>query len=41
MQRAIVQSVLAKHPRVLRFFDAPPDRGGWGATVAVLRPDPA
>jgi len=39
VQRAIVQSILAKHPRVLRFFDAPAERGGWGATVAVLRLD--
>jgi DNA-nicking Smr family endonuclease len=36
-QRAIVQSLLARHPLVVRFFDAPPERGGWGATVAVLR----
>lgn len=37
-QRAIVRSVLASHPHVARFFDGPPERGGWGATVAVLRP---
>jgi dsDNA-specific endonuclease/ATPase MutS2 len=37
-QRAIVRSVLAAHPDVLRFFDGPPDRGGWGATVVVLKP---
>jgi hypothetical protein len=36
-QRAAVQSLLARHPLVARFFDAPPERGGWGATVAVLR----
>jgi DNA-nicking Smr family endonuclease len=36
-QRAIVRSVLADHPAVLRFFDSPPERGGWGATVVVLR----
>jgi len=36
-QRAIVRSVLAGHPDVLRFFDGPPERGGWGATVVVLR----
>jgi DNA-nicking Smr family endonuclease len=28
--------VLAAHPDVLRFFDGPPERGGWGATVVVL-----
>lgn len=38
VQRAAVQSRLASHPLVLRFFDAPGERGGWGATVAVLRP---
>ena len=37
VQRASVQSLLAEHPLVLRFFDAPPERGGWGATVVVLR----
>jgi len=25
------------HPLVARFFDAPPERGGWGATVVVLK----
>jgi DNA-nicking Smr family endonuclease len=39
VQRAVVQALLASHPLVLRFFDAPGDRGGWGATVAVLRRD--
>jgi DNA-nicking Smr family endonuclease len=39
-QRAIVRSVLTDHPAVLRFFDGPPERGGWGATVVVLRPSP-
>jgi DNA-nicking Smr family endonuclease len=38
VQRAAVQARLARHPRVLRFFDAPEARGGWGATVVVLRP---
>jgi DNA-nicking Smr family endonuclease len=37
VQRASVQALLARHPLVLRFFDAPPERGGWGATVVVLR----
>ena len=36
-QRASVRSLLAGHPLVLRFFDAPPERGGWGATVVVLK----
>jgi dsDNA-specific endonuclease/ATPase MutS2 len=37
-QREIVRAVLARHPRVERFADAPPERGGWGATVARLVP---
>ena len=37
LQRAGVQRLLAGHPLVARFFDAPPERGGWGATVVVLR----
>lgn len=37
VQRAVVQSLLAGHPLVAEFFDAPPERGGWGATVVVLR----
>jgi len=36
-QRAIVRRLLADHALVLRVYDAPPERGGWGATVAVLR----
>ncbi len=37
VQRAAVQKLLAGHPLVLRFFDAPGERGGWGATVVVLK----
>jgi len=37
VQRAAVQSLLARHPLVERFFDAPEPRGGWGATIAALR----
>ena len=37
-QRRIVQSVLAAHPSVAGFADAPPERGGWGATVVALKP---
>ena len=36
-QRQIVRSVLSRHPRVVDFIDAPPERGGWGATVVRLR----
>jgi len=38
VQRASVQALLAGHPLVERFFEAPPERGGWGATIAVLKP---
>ena len=37
VQRKIVQSLLAKHPQVASFKDAPVEAGGWGATVAVLK----
>ena len=40
VQRSIVQGLLSRHPRVARFFDAPVERGGWGATVVVLRAEP-
>jgi DNA-nicking Smr family endonuclease len=36
-QRAIVRSLLRRHPLALGWSDAPPDRGGWGATVVRLR----
>jgi len=42
VQRGRVQSLLARHPGVTAFADAPGDRGGWGATIAWLRlPDAA
>jgi len=37
IQRDIVRSILEKHPLVLSFKDAPPEAGGWGSTVVVLR----
>ena len=37
VQRDRVQKMLAKDPRVLRCYDAPSERGGWGATVAHLK----
>jgi dsDNA-specific endonuclease/ATPase MutS2 len=37
VQRRIVQSILAKHPRVASFKDAPAEAGGWGATVVILK----
>jgi DNA-nicking Smr family endonuclease len=37
VQRESVRALLARHPNVLEFADAPPERGGWGATVVRLR----
>jgi dsDNA-specific endonuclease/ATPase MutS2 len=36
VQRARVQALLAQHPFVEHFRDAPATRGGWGATVVTL-----
>ncbi len=36
-QRGRVQEMLAGDPRVEAYADAPPGRGGWGATIARLR----
>ncbi|HVO51750.1 MAG TPA: Smr/MutS family protein [Thermoanaerobaculia bacterium] len=41
VQRAIVRKALERSPHVVSFADATPERGGWGATVAVLRPAPS
>jgi hypothetical protein len=38
VQRDRVQKLLARHSLVSGFHDAPPDRGGWGATIAYLKP---
>lgn len=37
VQRSQVRRVLESSPFVLRFADAPGDRGGWGATLVWLR----
>src|SRR5215213_5094569 len=39
VQREAVRSVLALTPFVEHFADAPPEAGGWGATVAHLSPE--
>jgi len=33
-----VKSILGKHKQVLSFQDAPPEAGGWGATIVQLMP---
>jgi DNA-nicking Smr family endonuclease len=37
VQRARVQQVLGRHPLVASYGDAPPERGGLGATLVRLR----
>jgi hypothetical protein len=37
VQRDRVQKLLARDSRVSGFHDAPPARGGWGATIAYLK----
>ena len=36
--RRQVRNLLARDSRVASFYDAPPKSGGWGATVAELKP---
>jgi hypothetical protein len=38
VQREMVRSILSRSDLVLEFGDAPPEFGGWGATVARLKP---
>lgn len=40
VQRARVQQLLRSSPYVADFADAPPTRGGWGATLVWLRGEP-
>ena len=37
VQRETVRSVLARTPFVEHFSDAPPEAGGWGATVVRMK----
>jgi DNA-nicking Smr family endonuclease len=38
IQKRQVQRFLQKNRRVKSFKDAPPEAGGWGATLVELRP---
>jgi len=37
VQRKMVHAFLQKSPLIETFFQASPEAGGWGATVAVLK----
>ena len=37
VRRAEVQRLLSRNSIVAGYFDAPPERGGFGATIAVLK----
>jgi dsDNA-specific endonuclease/ATPase MutS2 len=39
VQREIVRKILQESPYVIVFRDAPPEAGGWGATIAELAID--
>jgi dsDNA-specific endonuclease/ATPase MutS2 len=36
VQREIVRSILVRSPHVVEYKDAPPQAGGWGATLVTL-----
>ena len=39
VRRAELRRLLATDARVAETFDAPPERGGMGATIVILRPE--
>ena len=36
VQREVVRAILKRTPFVVEFKDAPPEAGGWGATLVTL-----
>lgn len=40
VQRENIHTLLARLPSVRAFRDAPPQAGGWGATIVTLNPRP-
>jgi DNA-nicking Smr family endonuclease len=38
VQRDRIRRILERHPLVRGFREAPPERGGWGATLVDLKP---
>ena len=38
IQKKQVRRILQKNPQVKSFKDAPPEAGGWGATLVELKP---
>lgn len=39
IQKKRVRQILKTNPLVADFRDAPPEAGGWGATLVVLKPN--
>jgi dsDNA-specific endonuclease/ATPase MutS2 len=39
VQREMIRSILSRSSLVIDYSDAPPDAGGWGATVVTLKID--
>jgi dsDNA-specific endonuclease/ATPase MutS2 len=37
VQREMIRSILTRAPFVIDFRDAPPEAGGWGATIVTLK----
>lgn len=39
VQREMIRSILSRSALVIDYSDAPPDAGGWGATIVTLKID--